>query len=62
MDLNHFSPVMGILVAVEIEALVTSNSKSPTLVLLPSKCNANYFVTSGWSLYIFWQKERHPTL
>jgi hypothetical protein len=41
MDLNHFSHVIGILVATEMEALNTSNSRSPTLVFRPSKCQAN---------------------
>jgi hypothetical protein len=62
MGLNHFSLVIGIHVVAEIEASVTSNYKSSTLVLLPSKCNANCLVTFGWPLCILWKKERHPTL
>jgi hypothetical protein len=62
MVLNQFSPEMGIPVAAEMEALVTSNSKSPTLVFLPSKCSANCFATYEWPLCMFWQKERHPAL
>jgi hypothetical protein len=62
MALNQFSPEMGIPIAAEMEASVTSNSKAPTLVFLPSKFNANCFATSGWPLSMFWQKERHHAL
>jgi hypothetical protein len=62
MALNQFSLEMGILVATEMEASVTSNSKSPTPVFLPSKFSTNHFATSEWPLWIFWQKERHLAL
>jgi hypothetical protein len=62
MALNQFYPEMGIPVAAKMEASVTSNSKYPTLFFLPSKFSANCFDTSEWPLYMFWQKERHPTL
>jgi hypothetical protein len=35
IDLNHLSPVLGIPVATAMEALDTSNSRFPTLVLRP---------------------------
>ena len=62
MDLNHLSPLLGISVATAIVASDTSNSRFPTLVLMPSKCNENYLATSGCPLYMFWHKERQPTL
>jgi hypothetical protein len=61
MHLNHLSLVLGILVVATIEALDTSNSRFPTLVLMPSKCNPNYLSTSRCPLCMFWKKERDPT-
>jgi hypothetical protein len=62
MDLNHLSLVLGILVVAAIEASDTLNSRSPTLVLRPSKCKENYLSTSEYPLCMFFQKQRHPTL
>jgi hypothetical protein len=62
MALNQFYSEIGIPIATEMEALVTSRSKSPTLVFLPSKFNVNCFSTSEWPLYMFWKKERHLDL
>jgi len=53
MDLNLLSPIMGIPVVTEIEASITSNSKSPALVFLPSNYSENYLATFGWPLYMF---------
>jgi len=62
MYLNYLLAVLGIPLVVAMEASNTSKSSFPTLVLRPSKCNANCLATLECPLYMFWKKERQPTL
>ena len=60
MPLNHFSPSLGIPVAIEIVLSDTKNSNEPTLVCTPSYFKENYFNTSIYPLCNFWKNPKQP--